>query len=312
MKSIWLALLSATCLFSQFFSGGRDSRWQTLGAGALSSRPSTCTPNRDVYICNGAGCGVNGEYHYCTAPNVWTAFQTSQPADVILSGTHAARPTAATAGRVYLPTDGMSLQRDSGTSWVSWGTVLPIIAPPAVAGFTWVNQGGASATDANGSIILRAPTSAGSNARCLVTAAPTPPYTVTVALLPGLIGTNATSTGLIFRESSSGKLSACSFGFDLGRPEYCTDKWTNPSTYVGHYATVPSGTVRGPLIWLRIQDDGTQRNCFVGADGRNWILLHAVARTDFLTADMVGIYVDANTGANGYQAAAAFVHFQIQ
>ncbi len=46
--------------------------WYVVGAGALAARPATCTANWHVWICNGAGCTTNGEYHYCTALNTWT------------------------------------------------------------------------------------------------------------------------------------------------------------------------------------------------------------------------------------------------
>lgn len=50
----------------------RDPWWRTVGAGVLASRPATCAANRDVYICNGAGCPASGVYYYCTAANTWT------------------------------------------------------------------------------------------------------------------------------------------------------------------------------------------------------------------------------------------------
>ncbi len=46
--------------------------WYVVGAGALAARPATCTANWHTWICNGAGCTTNGEYHYCTALNTWT------------------------------------------------------------------------------------------------------------------------------------------------------------------------------------------------------------------------------------------------
>ncbi len=51
----------------------QQGRWSVVGGGTLGARPATCVANRDVYICNGAGCTTNGEYHYCTATNTFTA-----------------------------------------------------------------------------------------------------------------------------------------------------------------------------------------------------------------------------------------------
>ena len=71
LSAILLAAFLACSLTAQFFSGP-DPRWRTVGAGTLAARPATCAANHDVYICNGAGCLTNGEYHYCTALDTWT------------------------------------------------------------------------------------------------------------------------------------------------------------------------------------------------------------------------------------------------
>lgn len=80
--SISLAL--GLSLNAQGIFGRRDPRWQTVGVGALAARPATCKANRSVYICNGAGCGGNGEYHYCTATDTWSV---AVAAGTINSGT---------------------------------------------------------------------------------------------------------------------------------------------------------------------------------------------------------------------------------
>jgi hypothetical protein len=68
-----LLLLMAALAHGQFFPGRLDPRWRTVGVGAAAARPVTCTGNRDVYICNGAGCGTNGGYYYCTATDTWSS-----------------------------------------------------------------------------------------------------------------------------------------------------------------------------------------------------------------------------------------------
>lgn len=74
-----LLVLVFTCLGQM---NKPDPRWQTVGAGPLANRPATCSMNKSVYICNGAGCGTNGTYHYCTAANTWTASGSSVGARV--------------------------------------------------------------------------------------------------------------------------------------------------------------------------------------------------------------------------------------
>lgn len=70
MKRLAVVLLFCCGAYAQISS--TNQQWRTNGAGTLANRPVTCSPNRDVYICNGAGCGTNGEYHYCTSLNTYT------------------------------------------------------------------------------------------------------------------------------------------------------------------------------------------------------------------------------------------------
>jgi len=69
---ILAALLLATVCFGQGYIQTPPPNWYIVGVGAVATRPVTCTANFHVFICNGAGCGTNGEYHYCTALNTWT------------------------------------------------------------------------------------------------------------------------------------------------------------------------------------------------------------------------------------------------
>lgn len=88
-----LAVVAPSSAQGQQMSPTKDLRWQTVGVGPLSSRPSSCRTNRDVYICNGAGCNSNGEYHYCTAADTWNVAGAGPHA--LLSGTHTDTTAAA-------------------------------------------------------------------------------------------------------------------------------------------------------------------------------------------------------------------------
>lgn len=80
MKRLLILLTLVGSLCAQDYLTGKggeifprfQNQWRVRGAGVLASRPATCTANRDVWVCNGAGCSINGEIHYCTATNTWT------------------------------------------------------------------------------------------------------------------------------------------------------------------------------------------------------------------------------------------------
>ncbi len=87
------------------------------------------------------------------------------------------------------------------------------------------------------------------------------------------------------------------FGFDFrSLPQFLfVDKYTNSTTYSATYTSLTSGSINVFPAWLRIEDDNTNRKCSFSTDGQNWIVFHTVGRTDFLTADEVGFFVDSNT-----------------
>ncbi len=77
------------------------------------------------------------------------------------------------------------------------------------------------------------------------------------------------------------------------------DKWTSPIVFSAEYKS-PRGTIYvGPQVWLKIEDDGTNLKFYIG-DGWNWITLHSVSRTEFMSGapDQVGWYADNNSNQN--------------
>jgi hypothetical protein len=185
--------------------------------------------------------------------------------------------------------------------------MFPFTAPNDSA-FAWVNQGGATLTTANGGIFLNGPAAATSNLRIRKKAAPATPYTITAAFLPlfplRLSGGDVPGFGLVFRQASDGKLVCLEFylyGTGNSAPTISVDKYTDATTFVASYFTpapAPS-LLAGGVIWLRLADDGTNRKCSYSLDGQNFHEVHAVSRTDFLTADEVGFAVDAFNATYG-------------
>jgi hypothetical protein len=73
-------------------------------------------------------------------------------------------------------------------------------------------------------------------------------------------------------------------------------KWNSPTSFNANYTASTDFPVLPPdRLWLRLQDNGTNRISFFSMDGINWIQLHSVGRTDFITADQVGFFA---TGEN--------------
>lgn len=216
----------------------------------------------------------------------------------ITTAAEASVQAAAKAGRLFFPNNGYWMKRDSGSAWVPWGPIFPL-ADPALQTFAWINQGGATVTTTNGGVALYAPNQgAADNIRIRKKSAPSTPYTVTIAFLHNaLFWKNYPAVGLVFRQSSDGKLVTFQFGQTTVGPGIAVNKWTNATTFSAQYTASPTVSPVGGITWLRIADDGANRVCSLSVDGQNWLQIHTIGRTDFLTADEVGFFANANNQA---------------
>lgn len=179
-----------------------------------------------------------------------------------------------------------------------------ILTPPVDANFAWVNQGAATVTLGKFGIALMAPFS-GAGTRSLRIrdkAAPATPYTITVGLMCTAIhltgASNEVEFGIGFRNAGAGTLAGAFFdSFQVTPRSLNIRKFTNPTTFSADYLNFDSNGHDNHIIWLRIADDGVNRITSISADGYNFIVLHSVTRTDFLTADHVFFGLSAATSA---------------
>ncbi len=223
------------------------------------------------------------------------------------SGVYSGRAAAGSAGALFFPTDGYTVQRDTGAAWVHFGPLYYLNQTKVVSDFAWINQGGATATNSKGSIIMNVAGSVGSSIRLLKRTAPATPWTLTVAGILTGIGDNSIRMGVCYRQSSDGKLVYVAAGYAASAFKMESYKFTNPTTYAGATYFSYNYLPFGGLIWLRIEDNGTNRITSTSADGQNWLALHTVGRTDFLTADEFGIAIDCNNAGLG--TTGNFMHY---
>jgi WD40 repeat protein len=170
---------------------------------------------------------------------------------------------------------------------------------PSDSGFAWVNQGSSTLATTNGVLTLvGAATGAGAaNIVARVKTAPSTPYTITAYVLPCMSHKAFNGYGLCFRQSSDGKLHLFDVvGGDLGLTTLGlrSAKFTNATTFSADYQLARTCE---QYRWLRIADNGTNRLCSISSDGINWLQIHSIGRTDFLTADQVGFCVATENAA---------------
>lgn len=222
----------------------------------------------------------------------------SSSGNTTATGTYASIPAAGTSGNVYLPSNGFSLYRDSGSAWVPWGPLFPLVDPNLVS-WTAVNSPTVSTT--RGGIFIQAPANAGDNVRMYVTSVPSAPYTRTLVMLPLMVTENYHACGMVLRESSSGKFVTLGINQD-GKLQI--SKWTNATTFSADYLAFPGNVgvvgING-IVALQLSDNSTNRISRVGRDGQNVIDMHTVGRTDFITPDQIGFFVNSNNASHSAQ-----------
>jgi len=221
----------------------------------------------------------------------------------------ASRSAAGVPGRIFLPTDGLFLERDNGAAWEKFGPIWPM-TPPVAADFpTWVNQGSATIVDNKGAIFLDSgPATSGENLRCRVKAYPGAAFTVDMAFLANAWGYGSyyAVLGLCIRDSGSGKIVTFGIGGTSSSMETRGDNYSSPTAQASAVTGWPSNRhcYDSPLIFLRYADNlTTTRAVSFSHDGINWTQMVSISRTDYLTPNQIGIFVNGLAGysSNGGQ-----------
>lgn len=201
-------------------------------------------------------------------------------------------------GYIWYETDTGLLYAYDGSGWDRAGFV-GADSPPVDGDFSWVNQGGASVITTNGGIHLSAPTNASQGWRIRKKSSPSTPWTLTVWFIPLMLNVSFHRVAVMFRQSSDGKLVTFEYSFNASdqTPELVVNKWTSATAFSANYALV--GVQSSNLVCLRIADNATNRICSFSQDGTNFLQIHSVSRTDFLTADEIGFGADPNNATYG-------------
>jgi hypothetical protein len=209
------------------------------------------------------------------------------------AATEASKPAASQEGNLFLPSDGFSIQRDTGSAWAPWGPLFPL-TDPNLQTFAWVNQALSTMVTTEGGICLKTTgVNSGDNVSILKKAAPATPYTITIGFLSGAFGTTSGLAGFCWRESSSGKLSML---LKEAPSSLSAVHFSGPGSFSAFILTTRVASAQG-LTWLQASDDGTNRTMRWSADGQNFVDLITETSTTFLTADEVGFCINPLTAS---------------
>ncbi len=232
--------------------------------------------------------GVNVQ---ATTQDIADLVEVPDAGNVISSTAIGSEPGSPATGDTDLYSNSPEIARYDGSVWQPWGPLFKF-TKPVDGDYAWVDQGSASVDTANGGIYLSSP-GGGSGGHARVKTAPSTPYTVTVAFRFAQVG--STTLGLIFRESGSGKVQTFHLINNSNVLSIQSNKLNSLSSFDSSYGIFVVHGI-GSTCFLRIGDNGTLRKCYWSIDGQHWIELFSVSRTDFITANQVGFYVDDAAG----------------
>ncbi len=214
-------------------------------------------------------------------------------------------PASAVSGNlaVYDGTTG-KLIKDGGFPVASVGfypAPTALIAPVS-SDFSWRNQGGATINTTVG-VFLQAPAASGDNFRIREKAV-SGNHTVIAAFIPSialsLAGAAGGNSGCGIGWNDGTKLVVMNFvasSITTAISSIQVYKYTNVTTGSAQYTALNWLPGVGGMIWMKIQDNGTNRICSVSNDSVNWIQVHSVGRTDFLTPSNIMYFANANNSA---------------
>jgi len=179
------------------------------------------------------------------------------------------------------------------------------------ADFTWVNQGGATVSDQNGTMFMRAPPASLNNLRVLKRTAPSPPYSLIGAFQITKFRENLESGGLLFSKNSDGKLHAFALGIDGTGPfRPAIYNFTNATTFSANALAPQHALFVGRYYWQKLEDDNTNLKFYTSFDGVEWIQVLSIGRTSFMAGgpDEIGFYAN-NHGSTLYDMGMRLAHW---
>ena len=227
-------------------------------------------------------------------------------ANRFLSDLYANKPAAGVKGRLFLPSDGLFLEYDDGAAWHQYGPFRRLKAPPQT-GWSWVNQGNATATFNGGALQLEDPDMDATSPQ--------------LRLYVRGLAAGATSVAAAFTYNGAASMNGpragfcarCVGGTDDGNfSTWGIREWqTSSYPFLEHlHYTSPTALEATPSIdgrtlwpslrmfWVKFSWEGYYKRWYYSVDGVNWVKWYEDTFTSYNTPSQFGIFIDPLNNAN--------------
>lgn len=166
---------------------------------------------------------------------------------------------------------------------------------PALSGYTWVNQGTATATDADGQgIMMTAPAASQNNLRLLAKSTGSEPWTWVAKIVGNAISAGNANFGVFVRDSGSGALQI----MRLINGTLDMHAFNSPTSYNTGILSAITPNPSTPFTWFKIDSDGTHRTWYISIDGTHWMQILQTAHNFGFVGNSVGFYIEG--ASSGY------------
>lgn len=183
----------------------------------------------------------------------------------------------------------------------------PPLAADIGTTWSWVNQRSsvASQDSTSGAFVLQSPRSTGINYSLLVKTAPATPWTMTMEYDVFGPTVNNFCTGLVVRDSATGKFVIFGSNSDSGASTTGRILWSANYTNETTFSASGSYFANTPFIeltrFLRLADNGTNITAYASVDGVTWLNLGSASRTAFLASpNQIGFAMDPQNGPTAW------------
>jgi hypothetical protein len=221
-------------------------------------------------------------------------------ANRFVSDLYANKPAAGVKGRLFLPTDGLFLEYDDGAAWHQYGPCRRFKAPPQT-GWSWVNQGNATATFVGGAMLLEDPDldAVSPQLRLYVRPLAAGTTTITVAFTyNGIASMAGPKAGFCARDAGGSEdghfstwglreLSASTYPF-LEHVHYTSPTATEATPSADGRNLWPNWRA----FWARYSWEGNYKRWWYSVDGVNWIKWWEDTLTSYNTPSQFGVFID--------------------
>lgn len=196
------------------------------------------------------------------------------------------------AGNLYLPNNALTIQRDTGAAFATWGPIWALTNPNLQ---TWVQQNFGSCTSdtSHGGISIENPTTEGAfNTHALVFNTPVTPYHIEFGYIHQKPGGTNNMAGPCFSDGTKYEIFDPFFQDAYGTMIcfYLTNSTTFSSTPINSSNSLTFGSPY--VFWCRLGDDGVNKTWDISVDGYIWRNIGSEASATNFTATKAGIYVD--------------------